>query len=120
MELAVLRHRGPGLVPVFPRLHTRRQGDLPPRHVAATRSPGGTGKDARWIDIHEDDLDEAQMATWVKQSAASPGWGRSRDRPGARVNADPDYWRFYVLSASQRTFGARIGRTDRPFSVTVS
>ena len=25
--------------------------------------PGGTGKDARWIDIHEDDLDEAQMAT---------------------------------------------------------
>jgi len=35
--------------------------------------PGGTGKDARWIDIHEDDLDEAQMATWVKQSAALPG-----------------------------------------------
>jgi hypothetical protein len=41
--------------------------------------PGGTGKDARWIDIHEDDLDEAQMATWVKQAAALPGWvpGRS-------------------------------------------
>jgi hypothetical protein len=37
--------------------------------------PGGTGKDARWIDIHEDDLDEAQMATWVKQAAALPGWG---------------------------------------------
>ena len=36
--------------------------------------PGGTGKGARWIDIHEDDLDEAQMATWVKQSAALPGW----------------------------------------------
>jgi hypothetical protein len=35
---------------------------------------GGTGKDARWIDIHEDDLDEAQMATWVKQAAALPGW----------------------------------------------
>ncbi len=35
--------------------------------------PGGTGKDARWIDIHEDDLDEAQMATWVKQAAALPG-----------------------------------------------
>jgi hypothetical protein len=32
--------------------------------------PGGTGKDARWIDIHEDDLDEAKMATWVKQAAA--------------------------------------------------
>ena len=36
--------------------------------------PGGTGKDARWIDIHEDDLDEARMATWVKQAAALPGW----------------------------------------------
>ncbi len=39
--------------------------------------PGGTqrSKDARWIDIREgDSLDEAQMATWVKQAAASPGW----------------------------------------------
>ena len=35
---------------------------------------GGTGKDARWIDLHEHDLDEAQMATWVKQAAALPGW----------------------------------------------
>ena len=39
--------------------------------------PGGTGKEARWIDIHEDDLDEAQMAKWVKQAAAIPGWGKS-------------------------------------------
>ena len=37
--------------------------------------PGGTGKDARWSDIHEDDLDEAQMAIWIKQAAAMPGWG---------------------------------------------
>jgi hypothetical protein len=36
--------------------------------------PGGTGRDARWIDIHEEDLDEAQMAGWVKQAAALPGW----------------------------------------------
>ena len=39
--------------------------------------PGGTArsKDARWIDIHEDDdLDEARMAAWVKQAAALPGW----------------------------------------------
>jgi hypothetical protein len=39
--------------------------------------PGGTerSKDTRWIDIHEgDELDEAQMATWVKQAAALPGW----------------------------------------------
>ena len=41
--------------------------------------PGGTpkSKDARWIDIHEgDELDEAQMATWVKQAAALPGFLR--------------------------------------------
>ena len=38
--------------------------------------PGGTGKDARWTDIHEDDLDTAQMATWVRQAAATPGWGK--------------------------------------------
>lgn len=32
-------------------------------------------KDVRYIDIHEDDeLDEAQMAAWVKQAAALPGW----------------------------------------------
>ena len=43
--------------------------------------PGGTpkSKDARWIDIHEgDELDEAQMATWVKQAAALPGWDPGR------------------------------------------
>ena len=33
------------------------------------------GKETRYLDIHEgDDLDEAQMATWVKQAAALPGW----------------------------------------------
>jgi hypothetical protein len=38
--------------------------------------PGASkGKDTRYIDIHEgDELDEAQMATWVKQAAALPGW----------------------------------------------
>jgi hypothetical protein len=39
--------------------------------------PGGTpkSKEARWIDIYEDDeLDEAQFAAWVKQAAELPGW----------------------------------------------
>ena len=40
--------------------------------------PGGTGVDARWIDVHADDLDEAQMANWVRQAAASPGWEPGR------------------------------------------
>lgn len=39
--------------------------------------PGGEGKDARWIDIHEDDLDEEQMAVWIRQAAALPGWGKA-------------------------------------------
>jgi len=39
--------------------------------------PGGRSAEARWIDVHEDDLDEAQMASWVKQAAAIPGWGKS-------------------------------------------
>jgi len=39
--------------------------------------PGGTGEEARWIDIHESDLDEARMAKWVRQAAAIPGWGKS-------------------------------------------
>ena len=38
--------------------------------------PGGTGRESRWIDVHEDDLDEAQMARWVRQAAAIPGWGK--------------------------------------------
>ncbi len=39
--------------------------------------PGGTArsKDVRWIDVCEvGALDEAQMASWVKQAAALPGW----------------------------------------------
>ena len=39
--------------------------------------PGGKAKDARWIDVHEDDLDEAQMVKWIKQAAKLPGWGKS-------------------------------------------
>ena len=35
---------------------------------------GGKDPDARWIDIYEGQLDEAQMTEWVRQSAAIPGW----------------------------------------------
>ncbi len=42
--------------------------------------PGASkGKETRYIDIHEgDELDEAQMATWVRQAAALPGWAPGR------------------------------------------
>lgn len=38
--------------------------------------PPGSGKDpdSRWVDVHEDELDEEQMAEWVRQAAALPGW----------------------------------------------
>ena len=39
--------------------------------------PPGASKhpDVRYFDIHEgDELDEAQLADWVKQAAALPGW----------------------------------------------
>jgi hypothetical protein len=31
-------------------------------------------KDVRYLDVHEDGLDEAQFAAWVKQAASLPGW----------------------------------------------
>lgn len=36
--------------------------------------PGGTSKEARWIDVHEHDLDETQMVAWIRQAALLPGW----------------------------------------------
>jgi hypothetical protein len=38
--------------------------------------PGASkSKDTRYLDIREGEkLDEVQMATWVKQAAALPGW----------------------------------------------
>lgn len=38
---------------------------------------GGSGEDARWINIHEGGLDEAQMVQWIQQAAALPGWGKN-------------------------------------------
>ena len=38
--------------------------------------PGFTAKsgDSRWIDLPEGDIDEAQLAKWLKQAARLPGW----------------------------------------------
>ncbi len=40
--------------------------------------PPGRGKDetVRWLDIHEGAYDEEQMASWVRQAAQLPGWGK--------------------------------------------
>jgi hypothetical protein len=37
---------------------------------------GGTTENARWIDIHEDDFDEAKLEAWIRQAAVLPGWGK--------------------------------------------
>jgi hypothetical protein len=41
--------------------------------------PGGSKhKEVRYLDIHEDDqLDEAQLAGWVKQASHFPGWSKA-------------------------------------------
>jgi hypothetical protein len=38
--------------------------------------PPGPSKDknVRYLDVYEGELDEAQLAKWVKQAAALPGW----------------------------------------------
>jgi hypothetical protein len=41
--------------------------------------PPGESKhnEVRYLDIHEDDqLDEVQLANWVKQASQLPGWGK--------------------------------------------
>jgi hypothetical protein len=47
------------------------------RGASLQPAPPGASKhkDVRYLDIHEgNELDEAQMATWMKQAAALPGW----------------------------------------------
>ena len=39
--------------------------------------PGGSAKEARWVDVREDDLDDVQMKAWIRQAATRPGWGRN-------------------------------------------
>ena len=47
------------------------------RGAALDPPPPGASKhpDVRYLDIHEDDrLDETQLASWIRQAAALPGW----------------------------------------------
>jgi hypothetical protein len=47
--------------------------------------PPGESKqeEVRYLDIHEDDqLDEAQLAAWVKQASQLPGWAKAQDGKG--------------------------------------
>jgi hypothetical protein len=46
--------------------------------------PPGPSKsqETRYLDIREGELDEKQLATWVKQAAAIPGWDGGSPRNG--------------------------------------
>jgi hypothetical protein len=46
------------------------------RNTSLRPVPPGKSKHAevRYLDIHEDDLDEARLAKWIRQAAALPGW----------------------------------------------
>ena len=46
------------------------------RGAALSPVPPGSGKDkdSRWIDIYEGDFDAEQLAGWIRQAAAIPGW----------------------------------------------
>lgn len=76
MELAVVRHRGPGLVPGVPHLtHDVKVTFF--RGTSLRPVPPGASRheEARYLDIPEDDeFHEARLATWGKQAAALPGW----------------------------------------------
>jgi len=50
------------------------------RGAALRPVPPGPSKDknTRYVNIREGELDEAQMASWVKQAAALPGWSPGR------------------------------------------
>jgi hypothetical protein len=76
VELAFVRHRRPGLVPGAPHLHALRQGGvLRGTSLRPVPPSASKGKDTRYINICKgDEFDEAQMANWVKQAAALPGW----------------------------------------------
>ena len=50
------------------------------RGAALRPVPPGESKhnDVRYLDIHEDDpIDEARLASWMKQASRMPGWGGS-------------------------------------------
>ena len=40
--------------------------------------PGGKDENMRWVNVYENALDEEEMAEWVRQAAALPGWELTR------------------------------------------
>jgi len=84
-----------------------RGTSLRPVPPGASKSPG-----TRYVDIHEGELDEAQMATWVKQAAVVPGW-------------EPAPTRSMKMATKPKTAGKTTGKAaakpaDKPASALIS
>jgi len=74
MELAVLWHRGPGLVFLNFHCFTKYVKWLSSaaRRCVLSR-PASQAQKVRYLDIHENDqFDETQLAAWVKQASQLP------------------------------------------------
>jgi hypothetical protein len=39
--------------------------------------PGGSSKEARWINVDEQTLNRPQLIKWFRQAAKIPGWGKA-------------------------------------------
>jgi len=109
MEHALLRSRGPGPIPRHPsadkvrvRVAFFRGTSLRPVPPASPRAR------TRELDIHEDDLDKAQLAAWAKQASQLPEWPRSADRHPRkpvrhRTDQRPNHWLLSPRSRPRRT-----------------
>ena len=85
VELALLWHGGPRLVPRLPLLHEVRQGGLLPRHVAASTPPGGVQAQGRALSRHP-------RGRQLDEDSWRVGSGRHRSCPAGSRSASSALW----------------------------
>jgi hypothetical protein len=77
--------------------------------------PSGQFKDVRSLDVRESDqIDEKQLATWIKQAASIPGWDARATRYGGstvRARSGSDFL-YYEKGTLEGTTG-KSGGTPR-------
>jgi hypothetical protein len=79
---ARVRRRGAGLVSRLRSLPAPHQIQLLQGSALKPVPPIGKFKDVRSLDVREpDELDEKQLATWIKQAASHPRLGRRIPAP---------------------------------------
>jgi len=76
LELASIRHRGPGLVPGF-HVFAATSRSLFPRQLLHAVPKGGTAKDARWIDVPQSTISTRPAGEGGSGSRRPPPVGAS-------------------------------------------